>query len=133
MYITNYYLGRLIVSNELFDRLGIQLRVGDTAAYGKSNRNKPIGIGVIQDINTEEVVIQGIGNTKPGRIPRFNAEKRLVLVQPTTSILDHIIQEHFEKHGPPSCEEDLFQCNHYQEDLDVLVAKIMNYLGYFDE
>lgn len=48
-------------------------------------------------------------------------------------LIKGIINEHFDKHGPPTCVESLFQCDHYQVNLDVLVAKIMDYLGYFDE
>lgn len=58
---------------------GIDISVGDTVAYGKSNRDDPINIGIVDSIHNDEIWILGVGNVKIGKIPAFHSERIIVL------------------------------------------------------
>lgn len=64
----------------MFDLLGVEIKVGDRVVYGKSSRYNPIGVGVVQEITDRDIVVLGDGNTRPGKIPFFNAKSRMVVI-----------------------------------------------------
>ena len=70
------------------DMVGSELRVGDCVVYGRSNRNRPINIGIIEDFKDIEspnssyfceIIIKGLGNTKLSIIPNFHSDRMVLL------------------------------------------------------
>lgn len=70
------------------DMVGSELRVDDCIVYGRSNRNKPINIGIIEDFKDVEyptthyfceIIIKGLGNTKLASIPNFHSDRMVLL------------------------------------------------------
>ena len=50
------------------DMREIEVKIGDIIVYGKSNRYNPINIGKVVAFDGSEIVVQGKGNTRVGRI-----------------------------------------------------------------
>lgn len=66
------------------DMRGVVIQAGDIVCYGKSNRDYPINIGVVQEIKPydhptlkEECMVLGKGNSKVGSL--VHGERILVL------------------------------------------------------
>lgn len=50
------------------DYFGREIQVGDLVAYGKSDRWKPLNVGVVQEVSKDSMKVLGHGNTKVGEI-----------------------------------------------------------------
>ena len=73
---------------EIKDMLGIDIVEDDLVVYGRSNRNKPINIGIVKGFKVVDnptksyyldILIQGKGNTKLAMIPNFHSNRLVVL------------------------------------------------------
>jgi hypothetical protein len=69
----------------LLDFFGQRIQVGDLVVYGKANRNDPLGVGKVIDINEDDgywgyITIQGIKNSKPGTLSTFQIQNRIVVL-----------------------------------------------------
>ena len=61
------------------DMLGQELAVGDCIAFGKSNRNYPINVGVIESLDYKSrVKVIGMGNCNPSLLRPYNVESRSI-------------------------------------------------------
>lgn len=60
------------MEGEHYDMRGRIISVGDIIAYGKSSRYDPIDIGQVKEINTDNLLVMGRGNSKGGYISNFN-------------------------------------------------------------
>lgn len=56
----------------VYDMRGCIISVGDTIAYGKSSRYDPIAIGEVKEVNSDNLLVMGRGNSKGGYISNFN-------------------------------------------------------------
>jgi hypothetical protein len=79
------------------DMVGNELRVGDCVVYGRSNRNNPINIGIIEDFRDIyspstsyfcDIIIKGLGNTKLATIPNFHSGRMVLLPDGYKGCLD---------------------------------------------
>lgn len=61
------------------DKRGVVIEVGDTIAYGKSDRYDPIRIGVVVAIAEAHIEVLGRGSPKSGMIPNYHANRIIVL------------------------------------------------------
>lgn len=64
---------------------GRELTVGDVVAYGKSNRDNPINVGVIVNLyykGKDDIEIIGFNNKRPGILPYWESDRRIVLLPP---------------------------------------------------
>lgn len=50
------------------DYFGRDIQVGDLVVYGKSSREKPIGVGRVQSVEQHTMVVMGLNSSKPGEI-----------------------------------------------------------------
>lgn len=64
---------------EYLDKRGVKLEVGQTIAYGKSDRCDPIRIGVVVSITEKHIEVVSRGASKFGMIPNFHADRIIVL------------------------------------------------------
>lgn len=64
---------------EYKDMRGVKIKVGDTVAYGKSDRYDPIRIGSIVTITDKHIEVLGRGAPKSGIIPAYHSNRIIVL------------------------------------------------------
>lgn len=50
------------------DYFGKEIRTGDLVVYGKSDRWRPLNVGVVQEVSEDSMKVLGHGNTKAGEI-----------------------------------------------------------------
>lgn len=50
------------------DYFNKEIQVGDLVVYGKSDRWKPLNVGVVQEVDEDSMKVLGRGNTKAGEI-----------------------------------------------------------------
>lgn len=52
------------------DYFGREIKVGDLVVYGKSDRKRPMNVGVVVELNPEDFEIKVVGHnkTKPGSL-----------------------------------------------------------------
>jgi len=67
--------------SDLKDILGRTLEVGDSVAYGKSDRNHPIKVGKILafDYEKEDIIVKAVGGYKDSKIPMFHSKRFIKL------------------------------------------------------
>ena len=53
------------------DMFGYILEVGDTIAYGKSNRDNPIECGKIIEFTDKNIIVKGFNHSKVGKLGLF--------------------------------------------------------------
>ena len=61
-----------ILEGSHYDMRGCIISVGDTIAYGKSSRYDPIAIGEVKEVNSDNLLVMGRGNSKGGYISNFS-------------------------------------------------------------
>lgn len=70
--------------NYLMDMLGTPIEVGDPVVFGKSNRYKPINVGIVKEIIQEgdwnTLYIQGKGNSRVSEISWRGVTDRVVVL-----------------------------------------------------
>ena len=54
------------------DMRGIDIKVGQVIAYGKSDKDHPIHIGKVISLDSKGIVVLGKGNIKTGCLPYPN-------------------------------------------------------------
>ena len=74
----------------LTDRRGIELEVGQYVAYGKSNRDSPIAIGVIIEITDRQLKIRSNGYSRLSLIP-IKHTRRIIVLPEEYLVLDKLI------------------------------------------
>ena len=50
------------------DYFNREIQVGDLVVYGKSDRWRPLNVGVVQEVDEDSMKVLGHGNTKAGEI-----------------------------------------------------------------
>lgn len=63
------------------DMLDREIVKGDIVVFGKSNRDHPISMGVVLDLDydKEDILIKAIGGVKPSKIPFFHSSRVIIL------------------------------------------------------
>ncbi|WP_461533490.1 hypothetical protein [Sinomicrobium sp.] len=69
----------------MLDFFGQKIQVGDLVAYGKANRNNPLGVGKVIEINEDDgywgsITVQGVKNSKPGTLSAFQVQNKIVVL-----------------------------------------------------
>lgn len=58
------------------DYFGVEIQVGDLVVYGKSSRDNPVGVGIVQDVIDSEIEVMGLNNSKPGIIRSYRRQDK---------------------------------------------------------
>lgn len=70
--------------NEPVDMLGVPIEVRDPVVFGKSNRHKPLNVGIVKEIKQEggwnTLYIQGKGNSRISEISWKGFTDRVVVL-----------------------------------------------------
>jgi hypothetical protein len=66
------------------DYFNKEIKVGDLVVYGKSDRWKPLNVGVVQEVDRDSMKVLGHGNAKAGEISCYRGDngvnKRVVIL-----------------------------------------------------